>query len=133
MKSLYDAVKPIVSLVALSRTASENGVAVDTLGYNDAMVVIQAGDIDLTTGNETYTFSVEESADGSTSWAAISGATNTVTADNQTKTIRVGGLGVGTRKRYLRAVLTAAGTTPIIPCSAVVLLGNAFRKPVANS
>lgn len=133
MRSLYDAVKPIASLVSATRTASGNGTAVDTLGYNDAMIVIQAGDIDLANADETYTFSVEESADGSTGWTAISGATNTVTADNQTKTIRVGGLGVGSRKRYLRAVLTAAGTTPSIPCSAVVLLGNAFRKPVANS
>ena len=133
MKSIYDAVKPVASLVSATRTASANGSAVDTLGYNDAAVVIQAGDIDLANADETYAFSVEESADGSTSWTAISGATNTVTADNQTKVIRVGGLGIGTRKRYLRAVLTAGGTTPSIPCSVVFLLGNAFRVPVGNS
>ena len=133
MRSVYDAIKPLASLVSATRTASANGSAVDTLGYNSAMAVIQAGDIDLANADETYAFSVEESADGSTGWTAISGATASVTADNQTKTIRVDGLGVGSRKRYLRGVLTAGGTTPSIPCSVVFLLGNAFRVPVGNS
>lgn len=133
MRSVYDAIKPVASLVSATRTADANGTAVDTLGYNSAALVIQAGDIDLANADETYAFSVEESADGSTGWAAISGATNTVTADNQTKVIRIDGLGTGTRKRYLRAVLDVGGTTPSIPGSAVFLLGNAFREPVGNS
>lgn len=130
MKSVYDAVKFLASLVPASRTASGNGSAVDTKGFGSAVLTISAGDIDLTTGDETYAFSVEESADGSTGWAAISGATASVTADNDVKLIRLEGLNMGSRKRYLRAVLTAAGTTPIIPCSAVFALARAYNEPV---
>jgi len=118
-----------VSLVPATRTANANGTAVDTLGYNSAKLVASAGDIDTTDGNETYSFSVEESADGSTGWAAVSGATATVTADNQVKNVRIEGLGTS-RKRYLRAVLTVGGTTPSIPCSVLFELGRAFKEPV---
>lgn len=128
MDNIYDNVKFVASLVALSRTANANGTGVDTLGFNQGALVIQAGDIDLTTGDETYTFSVEESDDNST-FAAVSGLTTTVTADNQTKLIRVSNLNT-TRKRYLRAVLTVAGTTPIIPVSAVFALGTPASAPV---
>lgn len=130
MRSVYDAVKSVVSLVPAVRTADANGTAVDTLGYNSAKLVISAGDIDLASTDETYAFNVEESADGSTGWAAISGATASITADNQTANIRLDGLNQGTRKRYLRAVLDVGGTTPSIPCSAVFELGRAFREPV---
>lgn len=128
MRSIHDAIKFANSLLAAVFTASGNGSAVDTMGYNDVEVVVSAGTIDTSSGNETYAFSVEESADGSTGWTAISGATNTVTASNQIKTIRVG----KPSKRYVRTVLTAGGTTPSIACSAIVALGNAFRKPVGN-
>lgn len=130
MKSVYDAVKFLASLVPAVRTASGNGSAIDTKGFGSAALTISAGDIDLTTGDETYAFSVEESADGSTGWAAISGATASVTADNDVKLIRLEGLNTGSRKRYLRAVLTAAGTTPSIPCSAVFALSRAYNEPV---
>lgn len=128
MRSVYDAVKSLASLVPAVRTADANGTGVDTKGYNTAKLVVAAGDIDLTTGDETYTINVEESDDDST-YAAVSGLTTTVTADNQVKNIRIDGLGT-VRKRYLRAVLDVAGTTPSIPVSAVFELGNAFNEPV---
>ena len=127
MKSVYDAIKAVVSLIPAVRTASANGTGVDTLGYNSAMIVINAGDIDLTTGDETYNFKVQDSADNST-FADVSGATAVVTADNDTKVIRVEGLGTSV-DRYIRVVATLAGTTPSCPCAATVLLGNGYNKP----
>lgn len=131
MRSVYDAIKPVVSLVPATRTADANGTGVDTMGYNSAMVLVNAGDIDLASTDETYTFKVQDSADNS-SFADVSGKTTTVTADNQTKTIRLEGLGISVR-RYVRVVLDVEGTTPSIPCSATVLLGNAYKKAVGNS
>ena len=128
MRSLYDSVKSLASLVPAVRTASANGTGVDTMGYNTAKAVIVAGDIDLTTGDETYSFKVQDSEDNST-FADVSGATATVTADNQVKNIAINGLGTSIN-RYVRVVLTTAGTTPSIPCSAVIELGNAFDNPV---
>lgn len=129
--SVFDNIKPVVSLVSATRTADANGTGVDTLGYGSAMLVVQAGDIDLASTDETYAINLEESADNST-FAAVSGFSLSVTADNQTKTLRIEGLGTS-RQRYLRAVLDVGGTTPSIPASAVFLLGDPQQSPVGNS
>jgi len=128
MRSVYDAIKTLLSLVPATRTSSGNGTGVDTMGYNSAVAVIIAGDIDLTTGDETYAFKVQESADNST-FTDVTDATTTVTADNDVKYIRVEGLGTS-RERYLRVVATLGGTTPSWPGSAFFLLGNNYNEPV---
>lgn len=125
---LYDNVAVGVSLVPATRTADADGDSVDTKGYRDGMVLIQAGDIDLADGNETYAFHVEESDDDS-KWSDVTGATGEVTADNDTVVIRLAELNVA-RKRYVRVVLDVAGTSPSIPCSAHVLLGEGYDGAV---
>lgn len=128
MRSVYDAIKILASLVPATRTASANGTGVDTLGYTSGMAVILAGDIDTASGDETYSFKVQDSADNST-FADVTSATTTVTADNDVKVIRLDGLGTSIR-RYVRVVATLAGTTPSWPGSAVIALGRAYTKPV---
>ena len=128
MRSLYDAIKVMQSLVPATRTASANGTGIDTLGYNTAVAVINAGDIDLTTGDETYSFKVQDSADNSSFADVAALSAVTVTADNDIKKIRVDGLGTSIR-RYVRVVATLGGTTPSWPGSAVIVLGNGFRGP----
>jgi hypothetical protein len=123
-------IKPVASLVPAVRTANANGSAVDTMGYDNLEVVVSAGDIDLTDADETYSVKVQEGAQSTLSDAAdISGASVTITADNQLKTIRIVGLGTGSRKRYMRAVLTVGGTTPSIPLAAIFNLGQAHSNP----
>lgn len=129
MDSIYDNVGVGVSTAPIVVTATTNGSAVDTQGYQNAMVVIVAGVIDTASGNETYAYTVEESDDGSTGWAAISGATASVTASASQKFIRITNLNT-TRKRYLRGVLTAGGTTPSIAHSIVILLGDPISGAV---
>jgi hypothetical protein len=107
--------------------ANANGSAVDTMGFDNVEVVVSAGDIDLTDADETYAVKVQEGAQSTLSDAAdISGASVTITADNQLKTIRIVGLGTGSRKRYMRAVLTVGGTTPSIPLAAYVRILHTF-------
>lgn len=123
-------IKPVASLVPAVRTANANGSVVDTMGYDNLEVVVSAGDIDLTDADETYSVKVQEGAQSTLSDAAdISGASVTITADNQLKTIRIVGLGTGSRKRYMRAVLTVGGTTPSIPLAAIFNLGQAHSNP----
>jgi len=129
---VFDNIAVVASLVPATRTADANGVAVDTQGYTDGMLQVIAGDIDLANADETYAVTVEESDDGSTGWVAVSGASTTVTADNQLKEIRLAELNL-TRKRYLRAVLDVGGTTPSIPGTAVFVLGGKARGPVGNA
>lgn len=123
-------IKPVASLVPAVRTANANGSAVDTMGYDNLELVVSAGDIDLTDADETYAVKVQEGAQSTLSDAAdITGASVTITADNQLKTIRIVGLGTGSRKRYMRAVLTVGGTTPSIPLAAIFNLGRAHSNP----
>jgi hypothetical protein len=129
MRSLSDNIKVMQSLVPAVRTASANGTGVDTMGYNTAVAVINAGDIDLASTDETYAFKVQDSADNST-FADVTGLTTTITADNEVKKIAINGLGTSIR-RYVRVVATLGGTTPSWPGSAVIVLGNGFRGPEA--
>jgi hypothetical protein len=130
MKSIYDAIKFLASLVPNSLSVSTNGDAVDTQGFGSAVLTISVGDLDTSSGDETYVFSVEESENGSTGWSPIANASIEATEDNEVKLIRLEGLNTGSRKRYLRAVVTVGGTTPVIPCSAVFALGRAYNEPV---
>jgi hypothetical protein len=130
MKTIREAIKFVGSLVPATRTADANGTGVDTLGFNTACLIVNAGDIDTASGDETYVVNVEESADNST-FTAVSGISVTITADNQVKSVEIPGLGTS-RKRYLRAVLDVGGTTPSIPGGAIIALGNAFSKPVTQ-
>lgn len=125
---LFDNVKVAASLVPAVRTADANGTGVDTQGYENGMLVVNVGDIDLADANETYVIELEESDDNST-FTDVTGFDVTITADNETDMVRIPELNV-TRKRYLRAVLNVGGTTPSIPVDAFFLLGGKASGPV---
>lgn len=131
MNKLFDNISAAVSIVPAVYTADVaygSALAVDTLGYNDAMLVVAAGDIDLASANETYAVKVYE-CDTTGGTYVDTGIVATVTADNTTKVARVSQLNV-VRKRFLKAVLDVEGTTPSFPGTAVFLLGEAYSGPV---
>jgi len=125
---LFDNIKAVPSIVPAVYTADENGAAVDTRGYRDGMLVVNAGDIDLANADETYVVELEESDDNST-WTDVATISVTITADDEVGVARIAELNVA-RKRYLRAVLNVGGTTPSFPGGAVILLGEAASNPV---
>jgi hypothetical protein len=127
MRHVFDNVKVLASLVPAVRTADANGTGIDTQGYENGMMVVSVGDLDLASADETYVVKVEESDDNST--FADTGLSVTVTADNEVDQVRLSGLNV-TRKRYLRAVLDVGGTTPSCPVAALFVLGGADAGPV---
>ena len=92
-----------------ARTSTVTGSAVDLLGYKGRIKVSQ--EVGAVTGTSpTLDGKIQDSADGSTGWADVTGATFTqVTASTSLLSI-----GVDTRlaKRYIRYVGTIAGTTP---------------------
>jgi hypothetical protein len=98
----------------VTKTASFNGDAFDLgAGYAPGglgrlhAAVVEVAALDKTTGDETYTFKLQESADGANGWTDIGvGA-----AASAAGTVIVKGVST---TRYLRLVLTAAGTTPSI-------------------
>lgn len=127
MSKLFDNVKVLASLVPAVRTADANGTGVDTQGYDNGMMVVSVGDIDLANADETYVVKVEESDDNSS--FSDTGLSVTITADNEVDQVRLAELNVA-RKRYLRAVLDVGGTTPSCPVSALFLLGGKYSGPV---
>jgi hypothetical protein len=128
MRDLKSNIKPVQSLVPISRTAAANGAGVDLTGFNAACVVFSTGAIGGT-ASPTFTFEVQESADNTTFTAVaaadLRGSAPVVIAASQVST--VGYIGY---KRYIRAVLKAvSGTTPTLDCSAIVILGNPASVP----
>ena len=135
MKTLYDAVKPEISVRAQSASTSVNGSSVDTQGYNNAFVQCDVGAASGSPTAQSVTYKVQESSDNST-FTDISGAvTSAITANNKSAQINLIGLGLNIA-RYIRVVATISftgGTTPAIPVASSVLLGRAFEEPVGNS
>lgn len=130
MRKLFDNTKFVASLVPATRTADANGTGVDTQGFDEAVMLVTVGDIDLANADETYVVELEESDDNST-FTDVTGHDVTITADNEVDKVRITGLNV-TRKRYLRAVLNVGGTTPSCPGGVVFLLSGAGSAPVNN-
>lgn len=131
LHSISQEIQVNASVLAAAYTAAQNGSVVDTLGFDSAVAVISTGATDFTSGDETYTIKLQEGAAANLSDAAdITGATATITVANQQKKIALNGLTTA-RKRYLRAVLTPAGTTPSIAVAIPIILARGFNNPQA--
>lgn len=111
----------LVELIpAQAATSTVTGSAVDVQDYRGKVKVILATSIG---GGTTPTLNVklQDSADGSTGWADISGATFTEVTDSADATESIGVV-LDSSKRYIRAVGTIAGTSPTYSF-AVVMVG----------
>lgn len=101
-----------------TKTASFDSAALDLGdgfapgGVGQPMVgVVSVMALDLTSTDETYSFVLQESADGSTGWAAIGAAAASAAVGAS--------LAKGfVTQRFVRLSMTAAGTTPSITYSA---------------
>ncbi|MER7807918.1 hypothetical protein [Streptomyces sp900116325] len=134
MRDAYSNVTLRETLAIATRTASANGTGVDraTNGsmFQDAMVVVHTGVI--TDG--THAIDVQESDDNS-AWVSVAaselqGSEPTIAAADDNKLFVIGYKG---QKRYLRVVLTAAGTTSGGTLGATVLLANPRVAPVVHA
>lgn len=136
MRSVYDAIKAMVSLRPIAASAASAGIGVDTKGFNSAMAIIENGAATGTPTSYTVDAKVQECDTNSGTagdWADVTGATMTqITADAKSGIIRIEGLGTS-RKRFLKVVVTpdiTGGTTPKCLVTASILLGNAYQEPV---
>lgn len=98
-----------------SNTSTLTGSAVDILDVDGPMLIVQqVGTVSGTT--PTWDGKIQDSADGSTDWQDVTGATFTqVTASNKIHGIKLEASQV---RRYIRYVGTIGGTsTPTFPVS----------------
>ncbi|MGE3771262.1 MAG: hypothetical protein AB7G06_09980 [Bdellovibrionales bacterium] len=129
LKDIKSQTNALLSLSPAARTSSADGSTVDLRDYGSAAFVVLFG----THTDGTHTPSAEESDDGS-NWDAIAagdlaGSFAAVSSSAGNGTVqRVGYLG---SKRYVRVVMTCAGTTTGALSSAIVVAGHAAQQPVA--
>ena len=136
MRSVYDAIKVVKGIAPIAQTNSEVlSAAIDTSGYNSALVEVETGAATGTPDSYSVACKVTECDTSGGDYADVAGATAALAADGKHAQIRVEGLGTS-RKRYLKISLTPAfvgGTTPKALIGATALLGRAFKEPVDNS
>jgi len=136
MRSVYDAIKVVKGIAPIAQGASEAlSAAIDTAGYNSALVEVINGAATGTPDSYSIAVKVTECDTSGGSYSDVSGATATITADGKHAQIRLEGLGTS-RKRYIKISVTptiTGGTTPKVLIGAVALLGRAFTNPVGNS
>ena len=97
------------------RSASANGSAVDILNYEgQAAAILQSA---AGTGTSpTLDVKLQDSADGSTGWADITGAAFTQVT-NAAPSAQAAKFNASAARRYIRAVATVGGTTPLFACA----------------
>lgn len=131
---LYSALSPAVSLKAANQsdpTVPVNGTGVDRSGYEGVVVLFDAGTL-AGSATPTITAEIQESDDNSTFTAVAAadlqgGVLPAIVAANDETLYERGYLGT---KRYVRVSITAkGGTTPALPCSAVVVRSGGRVQP----
>ncbi|MFK5949266.1 MAG: hypothetical protein QM500_10920 [Methylococcales bacterium] len=125
MKDLQSKIRLAVALAIAVRTASANGSGIDLQGFNSAVVVLTPGTI--TDG--THTPKVQESDDDSTYTDVAATDLVGTLADLTSDTVQK--VGYKGNKRYIRVVLTVAGTTTGGIYGALAVRGDADLSPVA--
>lgn len=129
---IFDNVLAKYTLDAEAYTADTTGTDyVDTKGFDDAMLLVAAGDIGTGAG-DVYTITVKE-CDTTNGTYTTTGFAVTFNHDddNELRTVRIPNLNT-TRKRYLRADLTGSATTKAWEGAAIILLGDAQSAPVTQ-
>lgn len=113
-------------------TSNKNSVAVDALGFGRIMFLCTFGD-NLATG--TFAGKIQGSADGSTGWTDITGATQSFTAaasDTDDKSIAIE-CDMNPSYRYYRFVSTR-GTANTVIAALYAILGRAQGQiPISQS
>lgn len=131
---MYNALTTNSSLKAADQSDPSvpvNGTGVDTANSEECLIIVDAGTL-AGTGTPTITLQIQESDDNVTYTAVAAGDLDggvlpaIVAANDETVYKR---RYIGT-KRYVRVSVTAkGGTTPALPCSAVVVLGGRRKQP----
>ena len=136
--------KRLQALAPLSRTASANGVDVDTTGYDSSVVAVSMGDVGAATGSNLWSFSLQEADDngaGSPDTYTNVADVDTVTTDDIVVTNGIFlvvdapaeenidySVGYKGAKKWLRVVATLTGTLTSV-FGASYELGNASNQP----
>lgn len=134
MLDLKNDLAPLVSLAAKLQSDPSlpvNGTGIDLSGYDGAVVCVDVGTL-AGSATPTITLEIQESSDNTTFTAVAAadldgGVLPAIVAANDDTFYEIGYKGL---KRYVRVSVTAkGGTSPALPCSAVVVRGRPRVRP----
>ena len=146
MRSVYDAIATVVALftsrgsVNITDTTLYTSAAIDTKGYNSAMMVGHAGMDNGSCTTFPIAFLLQESDASGSGFAAANDNTGTqigftispIAADVD-GSARIEGLGDLNRKRYLKVTMQAGsitgGSSPASRSFCTIVLGRAYNLP----
>ena len=113
-------VKAFVGVLADAHaTGTVNGASIDTAHFDEALIVLNAG---TATATGTLDAKIQESADGSTGWADVTGAAFAQVAAANDLAVYIGRLDCESpRDQFFRVVFVVA--TDAVDAGAIVLLG----------
>lgn len=109
----------------IAATATGNGTSVDTLGYEDACFVVHG----VTAGASTIDAKVQSSLTSAGTFADVTSAAIVQIPASQTSKISTINVKCSKQKRWLRCLVTIAGTSTV---DIVVVLANARYKGVTQ-
>jgi hypothetical protein len=114
-----------------SVAATINGPAIDRRGFLSCVLHHACGAATGAPTSRTVDAKLQESADGSTGWTDIAGASATqLTADNSEAEKDVDLSGAKSFIRVVETVAFVGGTAPAIPVAATLTLGGSDSPPV---
>lgn len=127
MRDLSSRLGVVTALSPAVQATTVNGVAVDLMGFNGAMFVLQTGAI---VGSGDFTAKLQESDTSGSGYTDVA-ATDLIGSFPATTladaAVKVGYIG---NKRYTRIVLTKNGGTSIA-AGATAIRGHAESRPIA--
>lgn len=118
-RNLNGGVDVLELIPAQAATSTVTGSGVDLLDYDGKLKIILMSSAESGDADETLNVKIQDSADNS-SFADITGATFTEVVYNVDSTEGIG-LEVTPQRRYIRAVGTLAGTTPVFSFGVVAV------------
>lgn len=135
MFDLHNNVSPVLSIVpkVVNDDTEGTGVAVDLQGFGAAEVLFLVGDSgDTLSGSVSLQCKIQDSDDGSTGWADVTGddllgSASIIDAPAEDQVVQA--LGYLGSKRFIRAIVDTTGThTNGTPIGAVVVRGRGRHR-----
>lgn len=131
LKDIGSLVKAVLGNVPVAAAAgTRNGAAIDRQGFYSCVLTAISGAVTGAPTAQTLDAKLQDSADGSTGWADITGAAIAqITAVN---TLAQKDVNLSAAKRWIRVVETVGftgGTSPTLGAAEAVVLGGADTLP----
>lgn len=122
--------KAVPTISPASYTTAQTGAAIDTRGYEYALVVMHFGAL---TDSATLAVKIQDSTASGDTYADISGAIYNAVENADDTTIKVGLVRLHGKRQFIRAVSTVADTAACAYSVSVILVGPDYERSLRQT